>query len=69
MFSKNDTTYEIFYTTYDKNIHNILKILDNIYEFRRQHMTYFTQLVKKNYATYDNNLYNTSKNYTTYNKL
>jgi len=39
------------YTTYDK-------ILDNIYEFLRQHMTYLTQHMQKKITTYVNNLYN-----------
>jgi len=47
------------YTTYDK-------ILDNIYEFLRQHMTYFTQHMKIFYTIHVNNLYNTYKKYTTH---
>ena len=58
MLSKSYTTYEIFYIAYDKIYTTYGKKLDNIYEFCRQHMTYFTQHMKKNYATYDNNLYN-----------
>jgi len=47
MLSKNYTTYEIFYTTCDKIYPTYGKQIDNIYEFRRQHMTYFTQHMKK----------------------
>jgi len=50
------------YTTYDK-------ILDNIYEFLRQHMTYLTQHMQKKITTYVNNLYNTWQNHTTYKQL
>jgi len=45
------------------------QILDNIYEFLRQHMTYFTQHMKIFYTTYVNNLYNIYKNYTPYDHL
>ena len=58
MLSKNYTTYEIFYTTYEKIYTTYEKKIGNIYEFRRHHLTYFTQHMKKKYATYDNNLYN-----------
>ena len=69
MLSKNYTIYEIFYTTNDKIYTTYGKMLDNIYEFRRQHMNYFTQHMKENYTSYENNLYNIWYNYTTYNQL
>jgi len=51
-----------FYTTYDK-------ILDNIYEFLRQHMTYLTQHIKISCTTHFNNLYHIYKKYTTHDQL
>ena len=45
-------------TTYDKNLHNIQKILDNIYEFLEHQTTYFTQHMEIFHTTHDTNLYN-----------
>jgi len=50
------------YTTYDK-------ILDNIYEFLRQHMTYLTQHMKMLCTTHVNYLYYIYKKYTTHDQL
>jgi len=61
MLFKKYTTYEIFYTTYDKKLHNIWEMLDNMYKNLEQHMTYFTQHIKIFHTTYDNNSYNISK--------
>ena len=69
MLSKNYTAYEISHTTYDKNLHTNEKIFDNIYEFLRQRLTYFTQNVKIFYTTYVNNLYVIFKNDTTNDQL
>jgi len=50
------------YTTYDK-------ILDNIYEFLKQLITYLTQHMKISCTTNVNNLYNIYKKYITHDQL
>ena len=50
------------YTTYEK-------ILDNMDEFLRQNLSYFTQHMKIFYTTNVNNLFNIFKNYTTHDQL
>jgi len=50
------------YTTYDK-------ILDNIYEFLKQLITYLTQRMKISCTTNVNNLYNIYEKYITHDQL